>query len=78
MDIMMNSDHTLHIGKQNLRSIDDLEQFVLSLCDPYGFVKSKQLNIIGPEHLYYEDALEILKWNFIKGGFYGNSSNREN
>lgn len=74
----MNSDHMILIEKQNLRSIDDLEHFVLSLCDHYGFVKSKQLNITGPEHLYYEDALEILKWNFIKGGFYGNSSSRKN
>jgi hypothetical protein len=72
---MMSLDHTTPIEKQSPLSIDDLELYVLSLSDEYGFVKSNQLNIAGPEHLYYEDALEILKWNFIKRGFYGNSSN---
>lgn len=72
---MMSLDHTTPIEKQSPLSIDDLELYVLNLSDEYGFVKTSQLNIAGPEHLYYEDALEILKWNFIRRGFYGNSSN---
>lgn len=72
---MMSLAHTTPIEKQSPLSIDDLELYVLNLSDEYGFVKTSQLNIAGPEYLYYEDALEILKWNFIRRGFYGNSSN---
>lgn len=63
------------IKRQSLLSIDGLEKFVYNLCDQYGFVETKHLNIAGPKYLHYEDALEILKWYFIKEGFNGNSSN---
>lgn len=69
MEIMMNLAHMTPIRKQNQLSIDDLEKHVLSQCDNLGFVKSKNLNMVGPEYLHYEDALEILKWNYIKRSF---------
>lgn len=71
---MTNLDLMIHTEMPNLLSIDDLENFVLGLCDSYGYVKTKNLNIPGPKYLHYEDALELLKWNYIKRGFYGNSS----
>jgi hypothetical protein len=63
-----------HTEKPNLLSIDQLEKYIVGLCDSYGYIKTKDLNIPGPEYLYYEDALELLKWNYIKRGFYGNAS----
>ncbi len=71
----MNSDLMIPINKQNLQSIDDLEIHLKSLCDHMGFIRSCDLNITNPEFLHYEDALEILKWQFIQRGFYGNTSN---
>jgi hypothetical protein len=68
---MTNSGLTTLIKKQNLQSIDDLEQYLKSLCDHMGFIRSCDLNMVNPEFLHYEDALEILKWNFIqKGGLW--------
>lgn len=74
----MSSDLMTLIKRQSLLSIDELEKFVYNLSDQYGFVETKQLNIAGPKYLHYEDALDILKWHFIKEGFNGNSSSRKN
>lgn len=61
--------------RPDLQSIDDLENYLKSLCDDLGFIETKKLNMFNPEFLHYEDALEILKWNLIQRGFYGSSSN---
>lgn len=71
----MNSAHMIHTEKQKKPSIDDLESYLKSLCEHMGFIRSSDLNIINPDFLHYEDALEILKWKFIQRGFYAGSGN---
>jgi|LakMenE18May11ns_1017448.scaffolds.fasta_scaffold7238471_2 hypothetical protein len=68
----MSTDLTILANRRNLQSIDDLEEYLKSLCDHMGFIRSCDLNITNPEFLHFEDALELLKWQFIQRGFYGN------
>lgn len=71
----MNLDHMTPMKRPDLQSIDDLENHLRSLCDDLGFIETKKLNMLNPEFLHYEDALEILNWTLIQRGFYGSSSN---
>ena len=73
MEAMMNLDLMTLTKRPNLQSIDDLEDYLKSLCDHMSYIKCSDLNINNPEFLHYEDALEILKWKFIQRGFYGNT-----
>jgi hypothetical protein len=70
----MNLGHTILMGKQSQLSIDDLEDYLNSIADSYGYIKSKTIGIKSPEHLHIEDALELLKFHFIQRSFYGTTN----
>ena len=70
----MNLDHMILMGKQSQLSIDDLENYLNSIADNFGYIKSNLIGIKSPEHLHVEDALELLKFYFIQRSFYGTAN----